>query len=1099
MKRLLKILLAVLIFFLAAISGLAIYIKVKYPSERLRQLLISYLASEYKLRVAVARLDFNLFSGFELDNVALLGATKDTVPTPGGSPLSIEKIRFAYRWRSLLARRLEIDEVTIERPAFFYQLNPDSSSNLDALLAAFADSTTPPSDTSSTGLPISIHLKTLGLENLRIKAVLNSTIDSQRFELGPLDLFVSEIEVDRQANFGGKMRLRAESANVHYRTALVGQGEALALAANLTSDITGAVRGDSIGLQGGLAFDDSQIHWGASDFSLPRLGTTAVVRYNLASSKLEAPDIRLLIDDKEQLATRFAMAPQNGISAFALHINRGEVDLAHVLQLARTHTSGEMYAYLQKIDCAGALEFSGSELANDQHGMAYQIALRGRDLAYHDHASGLGFDGGQLHLDWKSRADSSAEIAGQIHLTAMDVPIDSVQTIKTGPVDLKTAWALTKDFLPQRGDIDLRWQNFSEGKIEMRANLSASPGARARLAHFSGAAEIKADSLEISPFTAGAASGRISSLFKVAGKRLDELELTLHLHNSTIPYETIEYQGKLPAYHLAASSKLLVNSALTQFILPNGKLQIEPAQASFDATYDMKADTFRFNFPTLALDLAQVMRALPDTIRASMNYAKVKGHAAGSGWWKGQLLEPDSLDYHGIFVLHSEDGAYADSALGIYTDSLQINSEWSLTPSTTLGKYTVSCSTPKLPDYLRQPLPPTKAAGKLTVDETTFTITDGKFEIPKWSAKGSYRLDGEFRPTGLQLRTTVDLGMHAPQSIAFDRGVMLRGDLDGHFVIDQYFPDALAAPQPVQLNGWLRCDGLDVKMDTTLALHNLKAVCHFDQDFDLLYLPPESMMTKGMMLEPDDDFQPYLVLKPSEKSTAPIYAKADEALLMYDLFRDAKDKDAGERSRLTIEKIDALDYQFTNLTADLNIGNCRFDIPRFSMNFFDGNLVGNLLVGLGNGNPDSISYATDMQISSLDISGFRRLRAQLGGKQSRISANFELSGLGAAPAKLEGIVNNLSGRLNITKIENKVASNLLQMLDPNGTDKGIQNIRLLMKARWNVRQLTFELKNGFVYASLTHAKPWYAPFKVPQPLDFARFPVQPYLKTTANE
>jgi hypothetical protein len=396
-------------------------------------------------------------------------------------------------------------------------------------------------------------------------------------------------------------------------------------------------------------------------------------------------------------------------------------------------------------------------------------------------------------------------------------------------------------------------------------------------------------------------------------------------------------------------------------------------------------------------------------------------------------------------------------------------------------------------------LPPTKAAGKLTVDETTFTITDGKFEIPNWSAAGSYRLDGEFRPAGLQLRTTVDLEMHAPQPIAPERGATLRGDVVGQVIIDQYFPDALAEPQPSRLNGWLRIDGLDLSIDTTFTLHNLKAACRFDQDFDLLYLPPDMAMSNGMKLEPEDDLQPYLVLKPAPRSGSPIYAKADEALLMYDLFRDAKDKDAGERSWLTIEKIDALDYQFTNLTADLNIGNCRFDIPRFSMNFFDGNLVGNLLVGLGNGNPDSISYATDMQISSLDISGFRRLRAQLGGKQSRISANFELSGLGTAPAKLEGIVNNLSGRLNITKIENKVASNLLQMLDPNGTDKGIQNIRLLMKARWNVRQLTFELKNGFVYASLTHAKPWYAPFKVPQPLDFARFPVQPYLKTTASE
>jgi hypothetical protein len=84
--------------------------------------------------------------------------------------------------------------------------------------------------------------------------------------------------------------------------------------------------------------------------------------------------------------------------------------------------------------------------------------------------------------------------------------------------------------------------------------------------------------------------------------------------------------------------------------------------------------------------------------------------------------------------------------------------------------------------------------------------------------------------------------------------------------------------------------------------------------------------------------------------------------------------------------------------------------------------------------------------------------------------------------------------LNITKIENKAASNLLQVLDPNGTEKGIQNVRLLLKTHWNVEQLTFEMKNGFIYASLTHVKPWYALFNLPQPLDFARIPVQPYIK-----
>jgi hypothetical protein len=233
-------------------------------------------------------------------------------------------------------------------------------------------------------------------------------------------------------------------------------------------------------------------------------------------------------------------------------------------------------------------------------------------------------------------------------------------------------------------------------------------------------------------------------------------------------------------------------------------------------------------------------------------------------------------------------------------------------------------------------------------------------------------------------------------------------------------------------------------------------------------------------------------------------ANAGEALLMYDIFgkvgrrKDVRRKDVIRESgngpsRMTIGQIDALGYRISEVAADLEIGNGRFDVPKFSMKLFDGNWVGNLLVGLGNGNPDQINYATTMQISSLDVSYFRRLSAQLG-KKSRMSADFTLSGMGVSPKKLDEVVSNLSGQLNITKIENKVASNLLQVLDPNGAEKGIQNVRLLLKTGWNVKQLMFAMKNGFIYASFAHVKPWYAPFSLPQPLDFARIPVQPYLQ-----
>jgi len=1097
-KRLAKTFLAALLFLLAAIAGLTIYVKIKYPAERLRQLLISHVAKEYGLRVAVARLDFNLFRGFELDDVALHGAITDSASQFEAPPLAVEKITLAYRWRSLLSRRLDIDEIIIENPAFFYQLNPDSTSNLDAMLAVFTDFPPggTPSDTAAAGLPISIHLQEFHLKNLQISAVLASAVDSQRIAFGPLNLTVAEMAVNRQADVSGTMQWRAESASVRYRKTPLGEGDALVFVANLQAHVSSVIRGDSLAMQGEIALDDTQIKPGnRNHFSLPRIGTIAEIRYHLASSRLEAPEIRLLLDGEEQLAARFEMSPQNGVSAFALRVNRGVLDLANLLNLARAHTSGEIHALLQSIDCAGEVEFSGSTLESDQQGMAYQISLQGRNLAYGDQNSGLKFTGGNFTADWKTNADSSAEAGGKIHFATFDFALDTAQILKTGPVDLQMNFALAKDFLPQKGELDLSWQNFSEGKIQARAAISSANG-KWQMANGFGKVEIKVEAMEISPFAANAASGKISGKLTLAGKRLDEADLHFDLRNENIRYETIDYQGKAPDYHLTASSKLVINSALTKFSLPNGKLQFEPALASFNATYDMQADTFRFSVPNFVVDLAQVRRALPDTIRASMNEAKVTGRGEGSGWLKGRLLEPDSLDYHGVFTLYSTDAAYADSVLGIYTDSLQINSEWVLTAAKTSGTYSVACSTPRLPDYLRQPLPPTKAAGKLTVDETRFTITDGKFEIPEWNAAGGYRVDGEFRPAGVQVKTTVDFGLHAPKAINIERGVKLRGDLDGQFIIDQYIPNALTEPQPFRLNGWLRVDGVDIRVDTTLVLHNLKADCRFNQDFDLLYLPLDST-APGMKLEPEGEWQPFLVLKSAEKTSAPNFAHADEALLMYELFRD----NTGERSRLTIEKIEVLGYQLSNLAADLHLGNGRFDIPKFSVNLFDGNVVGNLLIGLGSGNPDSISYAANMQIASIDVSGFRRLSAQLGGKQSRVSANFALRGLGTPQGgeNLEAVVNNLAGRLNITKIENKVASNLLQALDPKGTDKGIQNMRLLMKTRWNVKQLTFEMKNGFVYASLTHAKPWYAPFTLPQPLDFARFPVKPYLKTAANE
>jgi hypothetical protein len=1101
-KKLAKILLAVLLALVVAIVGLTIYAKAKYSSERLKALLISYLADEYGIHAQIERLDFNLFSGFALSKIVIGGTRLDSTLAPerGGFPLAVEKINFAYRWRSLLSRRLDIDDVTLDQPVFIYRQAPDSSSNFDAILAAFSDTTAAPRDTTAASLPISVHLKTLRVNDLKIDAILASAVDTQQIVLGPLNLKVGQIEVDRQANFSGNIELQCNPANLSYVSTPIGQGKPFRLLTGIEAEISGAMRGDSVTAKVDLAVDNGRVNWGESNsISPPRFGLRALARYNLVSAQLQIPDLHFSLADQELIAARFAMAASDSITALDLQANRGVLDLGQLLALARSHTSGDIHTFLQGLAFSGTLEFSGSELQSDQNGMRYQVLLRGRDLAYADEAAKLKFTGGQLRADWITNADSTMNLDALLQFEKFDVPIDTQTALPTGPGELAINLALAKDFLPQRGNLKFNWQNFSGGKLSGHAIIGPASNPLQRgswLSRLLGQAEIHADSVELAPLSANAVAGKIGSKLTLNGKRLDELKLTCDLHNATLTYITPEYKGKIPAYHLTASSQLALDPALTRLTLSNGVLQFEPGQASFSAVYDLTGGAFRLDLPNATLDLARVRQVLPDTILYAMNYAKVYGRGKLNGWLNGRWLESDSLDYNGGFNVSSENASYADTALGLYADSLRIKSNWLLTANAISGEYSLFCPAPKFPDYMRQPLRPTTVLGKINADERTFTIAGGEFDILDWHSAGTYRVEGEFQQAGIQMKTTVTLSLHTPEPIIVDRGLTLRGNVEANFVFDQYIPNALTESQPARLVGQLQSDGLDVTVDTLFSLRDLKADCHFDQKFDLLDLS----------------------LKPSQATPAATFADAGEELFMYDIFgsvrresvmrksvmredvarKDVMREKVNAPSRIAIGQINVFGYQISDVVADLRIGNCRFDIPKFSMKLFDGNLAGNLLVGLGSCNPDSISYSTSMQIASIDVSHFRRLSAQLG-KKSRISADFALSGVGASRQKLEEVVNNLAGRLNITKIENKVASNLLQTLDPNGTDKGIQNMRLLLKTRWNVKQITFEMKNGFIYASLAPVKPWFAPYSLPTTIDFARLPVRYFLQTPEGE
>jgi hypothetical protein len=1100
-KRFAKILLAGLLVIFLLIAGLTIYIQIKYPAERLKELLIAMLAEEYGIHVTIDRLGFNLFSGFEIEKLRILGepGERRQVLEAYLSPLQVEKVTFSYRWRSLLARKLEIDEIIITQPTFVFWQAPDRTTNLDALFVAYVDSTAAPRDTSTAGLPISTHLKTLSLRNLQIKAALASAVDTQFVELGQIDAEVSEIAIDRQANYRAKFKLLGDPVHLSYVTIPLERGSATSLRSELESRFEGSLAGDSVEARVELAFDHGYLNFGDSIRTpLPQMSATLRAYFNIASSHLVIPEIRFALDGREQLAARFEMDQRNGAPNFKCHVNRGGLDLDQLSRIVQAYAKTGVLPGLKGLKLGGYLEFSDSELQGDTSSMRYRLVLRGRDLMCEDSSTGLKIDRAQLQMDWRPIADAFAgdhatELSGKLGFAAFDVPLDTLSVLNSGPGELEIKFLLDKDFFPRQGDLKFSWQHFAGGSLRGYAKIQPAPNYSTNnetwLSRLSAEAEISADAVELSPLSAGTVKGKIGGKIELNGKQLEALALTCNMRNAPLTYDDgIEYKGRIPPYQLSASAKMKVDHELTRVTFEDGIVQGEPGTVRFRADYDIDREAFRFDITDTALDLAHVVKVLPDTIFAGLGPLLVMGSAPTEGWLEGKFLTPDSLEYSGFFKTRADNATYHDSTLGIYADNVKIDSEWSLTTTTTTGKYALFCPAPRFPDYLPVSLPPTTATGEIFVDLKTFTIKEGKLDIPDWQISGNYKVDGEFLPEGMQVTTAADLKLHADKTIVLSPGVELKGNVETEFQYDQYLPNAIEAPQPANLTGWLKVDGLHLTVDTLLALRDLNVYCDFAQDF--VYVGEE------------------LSLKPAGERPAAGFANAGEALLLYDIFGDVRRdnvmrknvmrNNAGQSSRLTIAQLNVLGYQISDIQADLVIGNCRLDIPQLRMNLFGGNMVGNLLVDLGNGNPDEISYATTLQISSIDVSRFRRLGAEVE-KGSKLSADFYLSGLGTSPEKLDEIVSYLAGRLNITKIEKKVALNLLQFLDPKGTDAGIQRMRLLLKTGWNVKQITFEIKNGFVYASLKPVKPWFAPFTLPTTLDFARLPIRYFLETTTEE
>lgn len=192
---------------------------------------------------------------------------------------------------------------------------------------------------------------------------------------------------------------------------------------------------------------------------------------------------------------------------------------------------------------------------------------------------------------------------------------------------------------------------------------------------------------------------------------------------------------------------------------------------------------------------------------------------------------------------------------------------------------------------------------------------------------------------------------------------------------------------------------------------------------------------------------------------------------------------------LKIKEVNAAGYQIKDVVMDVDAANGYVQIPWFQMALFDGNVGGNILVRLGTGMKQDISYEIRAQAARINAAVLGNLNANIE-EETELDATLSFTGKGIDPA--QGL--DLEGFFHITKIGSNFASTLLKNLDPKDSDRSIRLTRRLLNTGWKPNLFSFELRHGYVYPSLALSQPWFSPIRIPGKLEFGRLPLAFFIK-----
>ncbi len=1026
--------------FLYALAGLLLLLVLLFFTRPL------YLSDKFLIRKAEEEIHRATGTNLEIASGRirfLKGATLREITwrdSSGQQMFSAEEIALHYRLLPLLKRRFVIEEITVKNPRI----------DLAALQEYFTPS---PADTSAqittptkarSDLPVSIEIRNFSVENLRLEYHQIMPAGQMEAEMTDLNINLHDFHMKSSEIYSGTFQAGCEDS-LYVRFSR--EDLQLQWAVELQSSLHGKLNQDSAQVDFAAKMHPSI--WGSSprarvDEVWPEINTSFRAGFRQPGT-LEVKQLEFRVGNLLSLAAEGSAADLQNEGLIEFRMREAQMDLGKVWSL--TEATAPLFGLEESIagrQLAGKLIISNSSLSGKMAAhpsLAVELngALQGgayADIKEKTSIQGIEFtaalSGDLLPLDslkLTTTADSqvdSATISAGNDSTVFISQFALELSGKIGPnwkyLELQTAWSSNGPWeVQQRGNFVLQADRINLSDVASSPNLRLKGGA-------------SFDNLYLQKIVAEGYAGNVSAALDVEAQGLQDIDIQLGLYGVDVAANLGGTALLFPEWLLTLNANAELRSDFSGMDFQQASAEISPyAHLDFVGLIDDRP-AWEIGQIELELDLPEILPVLKPLLPVDLQEMAISGKPIFTG---------------SLRAIADSSGWTIDQNIAGRCSELSVK-----IPAYQLAGDSISAETSFEGSMQNLQISGAVSIGQLSLQ----ALRDDPYRDLSLGLRGDLKEAKSLKDASLWLEWK-ELGLEAQGYGSADlaeQGLTSQWEIQIHFQAEQAVQPVrdfslwglggaeltleLGADSSLQAAGRMTSENLHLLLGEQLQMDGLELKLPFKQELKLDALGwqvPENMVKSTSMAD------------------GVIYSAVEHQFAQ-----------TQKEGQFHIDSLRASGYQVENLEGLVNFEQGRLSLPRLSLQAYGGTILGAGEVVLNSLDPQDLQYKIELSaegINSARLPGIKTTSKE----EADIAAFARFNGRGINPEE----DFNLTGGVDITRIGRRVADNLLKFLDPNETDPSIQTYRGYLRRGWGVKVFSFEVKDDFVYASITPAKP----------------------------